>query len=205
VTHEELVKRAAAWLRRQHGVVITEMAAMDAPEEPDAIGFCGGTTTLIECKASVADFRADFKKACRQLPDLCMGAYRYYATPKGLLGVGNLPIGWGLLEPHAKGLAVRLASRAFHKRNIHGELGLLISALRRIGRCANQFEGVSVKAYTYKTMSRATLGVLAEPPDPMAGMRRARPERPPFLPGSSVLCGLRPLGGLCAKKKGRQP
>jgi len=159
VTHADLVKRAAAWLRRKHSVVITEMAAMDAPEEPDTIGFNGGTTTLIECKATRADFRADHKKASRHLSDHCMGAYRYYATPGGLLTLDDLPAGWGLLEPYARGLALRVASKPFYQRNIRGELGLLVSTLRRIGRCANQFEGLSVKAYTYQTKARATVGV----------------------------------------------
>ena len=60
--HTQLVKRTAAWLRGYHSVVITEMAAMDSSEEADAIGFRGGTTTLVECKTSRADFQADQKK-----------------------------------------------------------------------------------------------------------------------------------------------
>ena len=161
MTHAERVKRAAAWLRREHSVVITEMAAMDAHEEPDAIGFRGGSTTLIECKATRADFRADQKKVCRipRMAYLCLGERRYYATPKGLLAVDELLPGWGLLEVSGRGLSVRVGSTVFRERSVRGELGLLVSTLRRIGRCANTFEGVSVKAYTYETKARATLGV----------------------------------------------
>ena len=95
MTHTELVQRAAKWLQQKHAVVITEMSG--GSEEPDAIGFRNGFSTLIECKMSRSDYYADRRKC----PDR-MGDWRYFFTPAGLLEGLTLPEGWGLLEVHGK-------------------------------------------------------------------------------------------------------
>jgi len=69
--HAQLVALAARWLKRDHPLVITEMTAW---ESPDALGWKSSeSTTLVECKASRADFLADAKKFFREHPEYGMG------------------------------------------------------------------------------------------------------------------------------------
>lgn len=98
MTHEDLVKRAERWLRNTIGcgVVLTEAAS--GSETPDAIGWKGGYSHLVECKTSRADFRSDKKKMFRKHLWLSMGAYKWYLTPKGLLKPEEVSEQWGLLE-----------------------------------------------------------------------------------------------------------
>jgi len=98
MTHEELTERAVKWLKGQgYKVALTEFRTSSC-EEPDAIGFNGATSCLVECKTSRADFFADRKKWFRQNPAMGMGVYRYFLTPKDLVRPDELPEGWGLLE-----------------------------------------------------------------------------------------------------------
>jgi hypothetical protein len=150
VTHADLVKAAAKWLAKDHPVVITEMAI--AGEEPDAWGWDGGLTTLVECKASRADYFADKRK-----PKVRMGDWRYYLTPGGLIEVEELRPGWGLLYADGRGVHVASVAPEHDRKNWRGESLLLGSAVRRIGQSAPP--GVSVRCYTYETKCRATLGV----------------------------------------------
>lgn len=151
MTHAELIELAAAWLRRKHAVVITEMTH-GAGEEPDAIGFTGyGKSTLVECKASRSDFIADRKKWFRRNQQMGMGHRRYLLAPDGLISVAELPSGWGLLKPTGRGVRVVAHGRPFDVYGQAWELQLLVSALRRT-------DGLCVKRYTYETKSRATIG-----------------------------------------------
>ena len=116
MTHDELVQRAAKWLRNSAKVpyhhnpdkrqdahcrtVLTEQCG--GSEIPDAIGwFHGSGSILIECKASRSDFLADRKKPHRRY-GFSLGDYRYYMSPRNLLKKEEIPDGWGLLEatPH---------------------------------------------------------------------------------------------------------
>lgn len=154
ITHEELVKKAAQWLRSRCSIVITEMASQR--EEPDAIGFGGVRTILIECKVTRADFLADLKKP-RHRGLSGMGDHRYYLAPSGLLKPEEIPTGWGLLEVNGRGVSITVKPIQNHDKHYRAEHGLLVSCIRRIGQ--NAPDGVSVKCYTYRTKNRATLGV----------------------------------------------
>ena len=107
MTHDELVERAARWLRVdcRCGLIATEPAST-AEETPDAIGWRYGRTTLVECKTSRGDFRADATKPFRRDGARGMGDRRYYLTPPGLLRPEELPAGWGLVEAHPRRIAV---------------------------------------------------------------------------------------------------
>lgn len=158
--HSALVLAAAAWLRaRRCTVVITDMVS-GAGETADAIGFNSYRSTLIECKASRADFRVDQKKLWRYEGG-GIGNERFYLAPVGLLKAEEMPTGWGLLEMKPNG-SVRMQkdaeSRSCQKDR---EVSLLISAIRRIGR--NPPDGISVKAYTIETERTATIGILPDP------------------------------------------
>src|SRR5947209_3089529 len=96
-THQELVDIAARWARNRHGVVVKEFACLHW-EIADVIAFTAGYSTLIECKASRADFLADKKKVFRSHPEMGMGNYRIYCAPKGMIKESELPDGWALLE-----------------------------------------------------------------------------------------------------------
>lgn len=109
MTHDELVTRAARWLAktRRCPVVVTEIVtASSTGEIPDAIGWEGGRSHLVECKVSRSDFLADRKKSFRIMPDLGLGDYRWYMTPPGLVTPDELPDGWGLLEVHPEQVRV---------------------------------------------------------------------------------------------------
>ena len=100
LTHDDLCERAARWLKNTKGcrLVLREVVSY-AGETPDAIGWVasGGWSTLVECKTSRSDFKADEKKYCRRSL-YSMGQRRFYMTPPGLLNPNELPDGWGLLE-----------------------------------------------------------------------------------------------------------
>jgi len=143
LSHADLVVRASRWLRYKAGcaVVLTELVS-SSWEIPDAIGWRGSVSILIECKTSRADFLADAKKPWRIRPDRGLGAHRFFLCPEGVLGVEDLPPGWGLLHVRGRQI-VQLAGHPatanagwgdtpFPVRNSRGETLLLLSALRRV-------------------------------------------------------------------------
>jgi len=163
-THDELVAIGAKYLQDHrtilgrrlpgHSIITT---GIGSGETPDIIGFYGsGASTLIEVKVSRADFRADAKKSFRREPGRGMGNTRYYLAPKGLLKPEELPIKWGLMEAfNGKIKVVKLAEHQEAAKN--GEMSVLMSLIRRIGR--NSPEGVSVKFYIYETKNTCTAGL----------------------------------------------
>jgi len=156
ITHDDLIESARKWLFKAHSIVITEM--MGGSEIPDAIGWGGGqSTTLIECKTSHQDFLSDKKKISRQW--IGMGDFRYYLVPQGVISLNELPEKWGLLEYKDKRSHSKLIKNAEyqHEKSWRSEMGLLCSALRRIGGLRK--EGVSVRVYQYETKNKATLGI----------------------------------------------
>jgi len=156
MTHDELVKLAVEWLKRQHAVVISEMAS--GIEEADAIGFKPWGTTLIECKASRSDFMADRHKPFRINQKSGMGSTRYYLCPKGVvLDVDELPPRWGLIEYRNGRYCMVHAPIVYpvSDKDVQSEMGLLISLIRRMGR-AEPEKCVSVKIYTHETKNRTT-------------------------------------------------
>lgn len=135
MTHAQLVQKAVEWLRAYRcGVVLSEQACISG-EMPDAIGWKRSChSVLVECKISRADFLADRGKRFRQKPDTGVGCERFYLTPRRLVGVDELPVGWGLLEYHNR--TVNLArSGARNLRTAIGfryEMNLLLASLRRV-------------------------------------------------------------------------
>lgn len=103
MTHDELVKKGVAWLRKQNcGVILHDpfAAALTSGERPDVMGFRSGgmASIVIECKTTRADFLADRKKTFRINPERGLGRWRFMMAPVGLISVDELPERWGLLE-----------------------------------------------------------------------------------------------------------
>src|SRR4029077_14008730 len=130
-----LVRNAVAWLRRYRcGVVLSEQACISG-EMPDAIGWKRSChSVLVECKTSRPDFLADRGKRFRQKPDTGVGCERFYLTPRQLVHIEELPVGWGLLEYHNRTVELALAG-ARNLRTAVGfryEMNLLLASLRRV-------------------------------------------------------------------------
>lgn len=158
ISHSTLVEAAALWLRKDCSIVTTELCTFG--ESPDAIGWNGSTSTLIECKASLADFKADKLKPFRFYEWQGIGMRRYYLSIPGVIKVEDLPPKWGLLE--LTGAKIRLVrkSELFEQVNHGQEIRILLSLLRRIGQ--NAPEGVSVRCYTIRTRNRSSLSVCVD-------------------------------------------
>lgn len=135
MTHEKLVARAVAWLRRYGcGVVLSEQSCSSG-ETPDAIGWKRGSHSVtVECKISRADFLADHEKPFRSKSELGMGCERFYLSPAGLIKPEELPIGWGLLEIRGREIAKAVASSGELRsaRGFRYEMNLLLASLRRV-------------------------------------------------------------------------
>ncbi len=128
-THALLVARAVRWLRASRGCsrVLAEFVTA-WPEQPDAIGWRGPDSVLVEVKISRSDFRADAHKP--RLPGL--GRHRWYFTPSGLLRPGEIPEGWGLAEVTPGGVVRTLVEAPRRDAcDTRGEVALLLSACRR--------------------------------------------------------------------------
>lgn len=150
--HASLVYLGAKWLRKNgFGVVTTELTALGCREQADVIGFRAGTVSaIIEAKASKADFRADLKKPER-LTGVGLGLYRFYLAPVDVVGVGDLPPGWGLIHADGRRLidVVRPTGNLWpghgqatmgdwaqfqHEPNLIAERSVLYSIARRLAK-----------------------------------------------------------------------
>ncbi|HEV2698431.1 MAG TPA: hypothetical protein VGU90_10595 [Terriglobales bacterium] len=135
MTHEKLVAKAVAWLRRYGcGVVLSEQSCANG-ESPDAIGWKRAChSVVVECKISRADFLADREKPFRQNSKLAMGCERYYLAPSSLITPDELPAGWGLLEIHGREIRRACASEKDMRsaRGFRREMNLLLASLRRV-------------------------------------------------------------------------
>ena len=139
MTHAELVKRAEAWLRGTQGcsVCVCELSTASS-ETPDAIGWKGGLSTLIECKVSRADFFRD-KDKMHHRAGVGMGDQRYYMVPANLVQRDEVPPDWGLLEvgPRAVKKTKAATTRASEPPDLiaerrRNEIIVLTSAYRRL-------------------------------------------------------------------------
>lgn len=69
-----------------------------AANERDA--FRASCSVLVEAKVSRADFLTDRLKPERQGECRGLGLYRFYLALPEVIGLANLPPGWGLLHAH---------------------------------------------------------------------------------------------------------
>lgn len=166
MTHDGLVEAGRKWLAARSPIVITEIVGTS--EEPDVFGLnaevkcmrdgvCCRTygSTLLECKASRSDFRADAKKYFRREPWLGIGQNRYYLTPVGLIKPEELPDNWGLLETTGKRIKIIKMAKPFKEYNTKNEMHIIISTFRRLR--VPDGNHCSIRAYTYETKNKATL------------------------------------------------
>lgn len=132
-THKQVVQRIAKWYKSRHQscIVMAELVAA-IREIPDVIVWTSGArSTLIECKASRADFLSDKDKYFRRQEKYGVGDRRYYAAPMGIIQPEDLPAGWGLIELTKRQIieVVPPTAKTADKRN---ECIMLMSALRRL-------------------------------------------------------------------------
>lgn len=148
MTHSDLIAVAVRWLKAQgHTVVISDMGSA-APETPDAIGWKSGGSTLVECKASRADFFADSKKHFRRMPHSAMGRLRYYLCPPDLLAASEMPLNWGLLYARERGLSIIKTAPPCADTSRAQEIDVLCSAVRRLVT-ADGVRGVMCRVYRF--------------------------------------------------------
>lgn len=152
ITHDYLCDKAFKWLKsHKQNIIIPNCSIISRElvtlvrETPDVIGWSQGISYLIECKTSLADFKADKKKYFRATPNMGMGDYRYFLAPKGLLKVYDLPEGWGLLELSRRSIFITYPSYKFtsDKRN---EIIVISSIASRA--YSNSTKGIFVKKFT---------------------------------------------------------
>jgi len=145
-THEELIRLGTHWLRHSHSgvefgnshdgyryshpVVLKELVSLDF-SIPDIIGFCAEYSTVIECKVSRKDYRADRLKPHRHRLKQ-PGNYRYYLTPQGIVDIKEVHDGWGLLETDGRNVYVKLTAPYHSESEIKAsEYHILYSFARR--------------------------------------------------------------------------
>jgi hypothetical protein len=173
ISHAELVELGREWLIRPYcttatyghygcSVVLTELsAATSCGEIPDVLGFCPNKSILIECKASLSDFRADQKKPFRIVGDNALGLLRWYLAPRGLIPIEEVPEKWGLLEvlPGRSIIATKKAEP--QGRGYESEITCLLSLLRRLDIAPDNH--VAIKRYVISSnVNRATFFVNTE-------------------------------------------
>ncbi len=95
--HEALVGHARDWLANNGCRVVVTNRGFYGLEIVDAIGWGVDLCTVVECKTSLEDLRADRRKR-HTTEGASMGDLRYFLTPKGLLHPDKTPEGHGLLE-----------------------------------------------------------------------------------------------------------
>lgn len=136
MTHKELVQRGARWLQNQphynyrSPIILPEFSSF-AIEIPDIIGMSHFNTTIIECKISLTDFKADLKKNHR-CNAKSLGNWRFYLCPVNLIPVDIVPEDWGLLYCHNKNISIVKHPLAHREADVRAEeYHLLYSIARR--------------------------------------------------------------------------
>jgi len=149
ITHERLVMAAAAWLGRNCRIVATEPHT-NAAETPDAVGWNGqGRCSVVECKTSRADFRANADKCIERL-GIGAGTERWFLTPPKLVDADEVPAGWGLLEfvpsGHANGYYIKKVVEAPRRERTpqiwREETVMLVSIAGRALEAASRLKAV---------------------------------------------------------------
>jgi len=133
MTHEELVKKSAAWLRTEMRcpIVVTGFSPY-AGESPDVIGFFdGGDSIMIECKTSRIDFIMDRNKIFRRIPKNGMGDYRYLAVANDILqSDDDIYDKWGVIVFGDNSHEVILRAKKINKRRKDLEVSFMVGAIR---------------------------------------------------------------------------
>lgn len=145
MTHAELVRASARWLRKTHPVVLEDVKTTCVNEQPDVIGWKNHAASFVlECKASLEDYRRDSLKSFRhRAPERGMGVLRSYVAPPDLAriiareesrrGMFGQEGTWGVLLVSQRGaLSVLQKGRPFPDYAQHEEARLLVSAVRRV-------------------------------------------------------------------------
>lgn len=149
MTHRELCLIAAKYLKSK-GIqpfhkcqyVVCELERTTGCESPDAFGFCGNSTQLIEVKASRSDFMADKKKWFRMQPEKGIGEFRSYMCPENVIFKNDLPENWGLIWIDNSGKTSEIVMPSRQQANKQQEIFLMMSILRR--------EGIKPQIFSYK-------------------------------------------------------
>lgn len=156
-SHDELVEQGAKYLARDHVVVLTELTF--GRECPDVIGWrANGQCTVLECKTTIADYRADIHKPWRVDTSLGMGNERLFLTNPDLITGADWPEDWGVIEVKNERFTIKKRSRLFYANRV-AENQLMISSIRRLAD-APEIQGISIRFYTIDRQARATMGVL---------------------------------------------
>jgi len=134
LSHEDLRKRAVKWLTntKRCSVVLSEMVTA-AWETPDAIGWKGAGSILVECKVSRADFFRNADKPSVRA-GRCMGTQRFFLVPHGLVAKSDMERfpDYGLMSVGESG-NIQVITEAPHRTsNERSEIAMLVSALRRV-------------------------------------------------------------------------
>ena len=136
VTHPELVQHGARYLRDEgRCCVLAEPSLISGGESPDVISWTvGGVCTVIECKASLSDLRADESKPWRVDPSQGLGDFRYYLFERGAIEEYHVPEDsrWGVLlyNPFTEQVRVERAAIRHYRMNYHHQQALLLQAIK---------------------------------------------------------------------------
>lgn len=147
MTHADLVKSAAAWLKRHFkcAIVATELVTT-ARETPDAIGWrVGGMQSiLVECKTSRGDFTRDRRKGVAA--EARAGLEKWYLTPPGLIkSPAEVPAGWGLAETDGGPMVSIVLPALPVTRNRRNEIAMLYSLLLRAAGKSTRLRAATVE------------------------------------------------------------
>ena len=95
LTHAKLVKCGRDWLTTKGCNPVFTEKGYGGGEIPDVIGWDNNECYVLECKISLADYRADQHKEHRHSNGL--GSRRYYVVPEELKDKIPNDTGWGLI------------------------------------------------------------------------------------------------------------
>ena len=100
-------------------------------ETPDAIGWNGGSSILVECKISRSDF---FRNADKPSHRAGMGMQRYFMVPAGLVAAPDMErfAEWGLLYVRDSGNVQTWIAAPLLIADSRAEIRMLVSTLRRV-------------------------------------------------------------------------
>lgn len=130
LSHKQGVAIASRWLRNRCYVILPEFVC-DNREVADVVGFNRQDSHMIEVKVSRSDFLADKRKHFRAMEEYGIGNYRYYCCPRLLIGVLEIPEGWGLIYIYPSGKARQMLAPERKPTNHKAERTILYSYARR--------------------------------------------------------------------------